>query len=161
MKNTCTANDTCMKRTLMTTFALFVLFALTNCTGSTAMQAGPEKPRTIVTTDGEVDDMDTFIRLLLYTNEFDIEGIIYTSSQWHYAGDGKGTKHISEMPMTKRMYGERTDLRWTGTAWIQNLIDKYAVCYPNLQTHDPGYPSPEYLKSIIRVGNIDFEGEMS
>jgi hypothetical protein len=150
-----------MKRSLINTFALFVLFVLTNCTSSVTMQAGPEKPRTIVTTDGEVDDMDTFIRLLLYTNEFDIEGIIYTSSQWHYAGDGKGTKCISEMPMTKRMYGERTDLRWTGTEWIQKLIDKYAVSYPNLQKHDPGYPSPEYLKSIIRVGNIDFEGEMS
>jgi hypothetical protein len=119
------------------------------------------KPRTIVTTDGEVDDMDTFIRLLLYTNEFDIEGIIYTSSQWHYAGDGKGTKCISEMPVTKRLYGERTDLRWTGTEWIQKLIDKYAVSYPNLIKHDISYPSPEYLKSIIRVGNIDFEGEMS
>lgn len=124
-------------------------------------EAGQTKPRTIVTTDGEVDDIDTFIRMLLYANEFNIEGIVYTSSQWHYAGDGKGTKFTSEMPVTQRLYGERTSLRWTGTEWIQQLIDRYAVSYPNLLKHDKGYPSPEYLKSIIHIGNIDFEGEMA
>ena len=49
------------------------------------------KPRTIVTTDGELDDVDSFIRLLLYSNEFKLEGLIVSSSQWHYKGDGKGT----------------------------------------------------------------------
>jgi len=120
-----------------------------------------DKPRTIVTTDGEVDDMDSFIRMLLYTNEFDIEGLIYSSSMWHYAGDGKGTLFTSEMPMTARMYGARTDLRWPGTTWMEELIDKYALVHPNLIKHDEEFPAPEYLKSIIRIGNIDFEGEMS
>jgi len=120
-----------------------------------------EKPRTIITTDGEVDDMDSFIRMLLYSNEFKIEGLIYSSSMWHYSGDGKGTLFTSEMPMTQRMYQPRTDLRWPGTTWMEELIDKYAVVYPNLLKHDKQYPSPDYLKSIIRIGNIDFEGEMS
>lgn len=31
---------------------------------------------------------------------------------------------------------------------------------PALILHDPEYPSPESLKSLIRVGNIDFEGDM-
>jgi hypothetical protein len=123
-------------------------------------RAEREKPRTIVTTDGEVDDMDSFIRFLLYSNEFNVEGLIYTSSMWHYAGDGQGTLFTSEMPMTSGMYGPKTDLRWTGTEWMQKLIDKYAEVYPNLMKHDDAYPSPEYLKSIIRIGNIDFEGEM-
>src|SRR5690348_2734954 len=77
------------------------------------------KPRTIVTTDGEVDDQDSFIRLLLYSNEFYLEGLVYSSSQWHYKGDGKGTKFTSEMKATKDRYGERTDLRWPGTTWMQ------------------------------------------
>ena len=118
------------------------------------------KPRTIVTTDGEVDDMDSFIRFLLYVNEMKVEGLVYSSSMWHYSGDGKGTPFISEMEMTKRIYGERTELRWCGTTWMQELIDKYAGVYPGLIKHDPGYPTPGYLKSIIRVGNIEFEGEM-
>ncbi|MBN2030757.1 DUF1593 domain-containing protein [bacterium] len=118
------------------------------------------KPRTIVTTDGEVDDMDSYIRFLLYTNEFDVEGLVYSSSQWHYAGDGKGTLFTSEMPGTARRYGERRDLRWAGTDWMQELIGKYGEVYDNLVKHDPDFPTPETLLSIVRVGNIEFEGEM-
>ncbi|WP_435355402.1 nucleoside hydrolase-like domain-containing protein [Emticicia sp. SJ17W-69] len=118
------------------------------------------KPRTIVTTDGELDDVDSFIRLLLYSNEFSIEGLIISSSQWHYKGDGKGTKFTSEMEMTKKMYGERTELRWPGTQWIYNLVDAYGKVYPSLKTNAAGYPSAQHLKSLIRIGNIDFEGEM-
>ena len=118
------------------------------------------KPRTIVTTDGEVDDQDSFIRMLLYSNEFNLIGLVYSSSQWHYTGDGKGTRFTSEMPMTKKLYGERTELRWPGTDWMHEFIDQYAQVYNNLTKHAAGYPSPEYLKSLVRVGNIEFEGEM-
>jgi hypothetical protein len=122
-------------------------------------QAG-EKPRTIVTTDGEVDDQDSFIRLLLYSNEFDLVGLVYSSSQWHYKGDGKGTAYTSEMEMTKKRYGSRTELRWPGTTWMEEHIDRYATVYDNLTKHAHGFPTPEYLKSMVRVGNIEFEGEM-
>lgn len=123
-------------------------------------QGQAAKTRTIVTTDGEVDDQDSFIRLLLYANEFDIVGMVYSSSQWHYKGDGKGTKFTSEMPNTAKRYGERTELRWPGTTWMEEMVDRYGQVYPNLKQHADGYPTPDYLKSIIRVGNIDFEGEM-
>ena len=53
------------------------------------------RPRTIVTTDGEVDDYDSFIRLLLYSNEMDLQGIVYSASQWHWAGDGNGTPALT------------------------------------------------------------------
>ncbi len=120
----------------------------------------PAKPRAIVTTDGEIDDVGSFIRLLLYANEFDLEGLIYSSSMWHYRGDGKGTKIISEMEMTRKMYGERTDLRWTGTHWMEDLIEAYEKVYPKLSTHAKDFPTALKLRSIIKVGNIDFEGEM-
>lgn len=120
-----------------------------------------QKARTIVTTDGEVDDQDSFIRLLLYANEFNIIGLVYSSSQWHYKGDGQGTKFTSKMPSTEKRYGERTDLRWPGTTWMEKHIDQYALVYENLSKHASGYPTPQYLKDIIRVGNIDFEGEMN
>lgn len=117
-------------------------------------------PRTIITTDGEIDDVDSFIRMLLYANEFQIEGLVYSSSMWHYKGDGKGTTFVSEMEMTKKLYGEKTDLRWPGVNWMQELIGAYEKVYPNLIQHAKGFPSADYLRSIIRVGNIDFEGEM-
>lgn len=138
-----------------------LLISLMSNSCITQLKQDSLKPRTIVTTDGEVDDMDSFIRMLLYSNEFNIEGLIYSSSMWHYSGDGKGTLFTSEMPMTAKMYGQRTDLRWTGTLWMEELIDKYALIYPTLIKHDSNYPVPEYLKNIIRIGNIEFEGEMS
>lgn len=62
-----------------------------------------QMPRTVITTDGEVDDMNSVIRALLYSNEMDICGIVITSSTYHYAGDpAKGIKPF----------------RWTGTNWI-------------------------------------------
>ncbi len=119
-----------------------------------------KKPRTIVTTDGEIDDVDSFIRMLLYANEFQIEGLIYSSSMWHYKGDGKGTLFTSEMEMTKNMYGAKTDLRWPGVEWMNPLLDAYDSVYPKLSQHAEGFPTAEYLRSVVRVGNIDFEGEM-
>ncbi|GMQ30276.1 DUF1593 domain-containing protein [Algoriphagus confluentis] len=126
----------------------------------TKSPAAPAKPRTIVTTDGEIDDVDSFIRMLLYANEFQIEGLIYSSSMWHYAGDGKGTLFTSEMEMTKNMYGAKTDLRWPGVEWMNPLLDAYEAVYPKLSQHAEGFPTAEYLRSVVRVGNIDFEGEM-
>ncbi|NID08677.1 DUF1593 domain-containing protein [Fibrivirga algicola] len=140
---------------------LICLLALLDQSGVAQKKGSPAKARTIVTTDGEVDDVDTFIRMLLYSNEFTLVGLVYSSSQWHYKGDGKGTKFTSEMANTAERYGERTDLRWPGTTWMDTYIDKYAQVYPNLIKHASGYPTPTYLKSLVRVGNIDFEGEMS
>lgn len=131
------------------------------CFAPSEAVAQPGKVRTIVTTDGEVDDQDSFIRMLLYANEFNLVGLVYSSSQWHYKGDGKGTRYTSGMPMTAKRYGERTELRWPGTTWMESHIDQYARVYDNLKLHAPGYPGPAYLKSLIRVGNIDFEGDMA
>jgi hypothetical protein len=145
-----------MKKKFRLIYAIvMLLFSL-----SSFSQIKTSKPRTIVTTDGEIDDVDSYIRLLLYSNEFNIEGLVYSSSMWHYKGDGRGTKFISEMEMTKKMYGEKTDLRWPGVAWMQDLIDAYEKVYPVLSTHADGFPAANYLRSLIKVGNIDFEGEM-
>ena len=99
------------------------------------INAQDQRVRTIVTTDGEIDDVDTFIRMLLYANEFKLEGLIYSSSMWHYRGDGTGTEFTSKMKMTKEMYGPKTDLRWPGTQWIQDLVQAYAKVYFNLIQH--------------------------
>ncbi len=118
------------------------------------------KPRTIVTTDGEIDDVDSFIRMLLYANEFDIQGLVISSSMWHYKGDDKGTLFTSEMDMTKKIYGAKTSLRWPGTQWITPLLDAYGKIYPNLSLHAEGFPTADHLKSLVKIGNIDFEGEI-
>jgi len=131
-----------------------------NAPGHTAEASQSPGPRTVITTDGEIDDVDSFIRMLLYANEFKIEGLVYSSSMWHYKGDGAGTPFTSEMEMTRNIYGERTELRWPGTEWMQELVGAYGEVYPNLKRHADGYPVPDSLLSLIRVGNIDFEGAM-
>jgi len=42
--------------------------------------------RNFVTTDGEIDDQCSMIRFLLYTNEWDVKGIVTSSSQYHWQG---------------------------------------------------------------------------
>jgi hypothetical protein len=139
---------------------IVIVFLLIFSFSGLCQQGSTVKPRTIVTTDGEIDDVDSYIRMLLYANEFNIEGLVYSSSMWHYKGDGKGTKIVSEMEMTKKMYGEKTDLRWPGTTWMNDLLDAYEKVYPKLRTHANDFPTAAHLKSLVKVGNIDFEGEM-
>lgn len=101
------------------------------------------KPRTIITTDGEIDDLDSFTRFLYYANEVDLEGIVLTSSKFHWAGDG------ADVP----------PYRWEGEDWIPEYIDDYATIYPALRVHADGYPSPDELRDLYKIGNIDNVGD--
>ncbi|MBN2000652.1 DUF1593 domain-containing protein [candidate division KSB1 bacterium] len=96
-----------------------------------------EKPRVIVTSDGEIDDECSMVRFLLYANEWDIEGIITSSSQYHWHGH-----------------------RWAGDDWVEIYLDAYTHVYPNLVKHDLAYPTPEYLRERTVLGNVKAEGEM-
>ena len=103
------------------------------------------RPRTVITTDGEVDDQNSFIRALLYANEMDIAGIVLTSSVYHYAGDpARGIEPF----------------RWTGATWPYEMIDRYEACYECLRVHDSRYPTPNELRQRTRIGNVSHVGEM-
>lgn len=97
-----------------------------------------QRPRVIVTSDGEIDDECSMVRFLLYANEWDIEGIVTSSSQYHWQGH-----------------------RWAGDDWVQPYLDAYAKVYPNLVKHDRNYPTPEYLRERTALGNVKAEGEMT
>jgi len=99
--------------------------------------AASHKPRVIVTSDGEVDDECSLVRFLLYANDWDVEAIITSSSQYHWQGHN-----------------------WAGNDWAAVYLDAYEQVYPNLLKHDPDYPSPEYLRKRTVLGNIKAEGEM-
>jgi len=95
------------------------------------------RPRIIVTTDGEIDDRCSMVRFLMYANEWDIEGLIYSSSRFHWLGQ-----------------------TWSGVEWLNAQIDQYARVYDRLKQHADGYPTPEELKRLVYVGNIMNVGEM-
>ena len=64
------------------------------------------RPRVIVTTDGEVDDRCSMVRFLMFANEFQIEGLIHSSSRFHWLGQ-----------------------TWSGVVWINGQIDQYGRVY--------------------------------
>lgn len=74
----------------------------------------------------EPDDTQSFIRFLLYSNEFDIEGIIGTGSKYGpFRGD---------------------------IVYFEKLIDTYGQVRNNLQLHSDAYPTVNQLKSVLRHG---------
>ena len=95
------------------------------------------RPRVIVTSDGEIDDECSMVRFLLYTNEWDIEAIVTSSSQYHWQGH-----------------------KWAGDDWIEPYLDAYAKVHPNLAKHDPNFPTPDYLRERTALGNVKSEGDM-
>lgn len=146
------------RRRIITLAAIVTIVCLSGLSGVTHAGTITVKPRTIVTTDMEQDDFDSLVRYLLYTNEVDTQGIVYSASRFHWSGDGLGTLYFH----SGREYSTpQTSWRWTGNTTIEDvMIPAYAAAYPNLRVHDPRYPTPAYLLSIIRLGNVEFEGEM-
>ena len=94
-----------------------------------------EKIRLIVLTDisslctdyGEPDDTQSLIRLLLYSDCFDIEGLIATYTE-HVQGCVK-------------------------TDYIHAVLKAYGKVRETLCCHSPDYPTEEYLQSCVKAGN--------
>lgn len=104
---------------ILTTFLLFIL--------SLSAQEN-QKNRLIVLSDieAEVDDTESFVRLLLYSNEIDIKGLIATTSVW---------KKTSVAPES-----------------IVKLIHAYGKVQPTLLKHEVGFPNPEVLLKLVKQG---------
>jgi hypothetical protein len=116
---------------------LIIGFLFLFIAGEVMAQNKDVKPRVIAMTDAEIDDQCSMVRFLLYADDYDIEGIITTSSQYHAHGHN-----------------------WAGDDWMDSYLDAYAKVYPNLKQNDPAYPTPDYLKAHTFLGNVEKEGEM-
>ncbi|MCF0185576.1 MAG: DUF1593 domain-containing protein [Bacteroidaceae bacterium] len=165
-----------MRKTLCTLWFLTALPACAQIASTTgeglnyadgwAIQAPlSEKPRIIITADPELDDNNSMIRFILFSTDYKVEGLIYASSQFHWKGDGKGTKSWvpgREYDKPGLNFKPMTHYRWDeGERFIDNVVDAYEPCYPNLKAHHPDYPTPEYLRSKIAWGNVEFDGDFS
>ena len=49
------------------------------------------QPRVIITTDLEIDDMNGILLSLLFSNDYDLAGIVWTAGKFHFSGDGEHT----------------------------------------------------------------------
>lgn len=123
------------------------------------------KIRTIITQDAEVDDQNSLRHFLFYANEVELQGIVQTSSKFHWQGVPGKIKPEKRWEDDFEGTGEESGpfdapYRWTGTDWMFRVIDDYEKDYPNLCRHAEGYPTPDDLRSITKIGNIGYEGEM-
>src|SRR5687767_10343500 len=93
-----------------------------------ASEAAAQKPRVLVLTDieNEPDDAMSMVRLLAYANQFELEALVATTS-------------VHQRDKT--------------AAWrIREIVEAYGKVRDNLEKHEPGYPTADYLRSIIREG---------
>ena len=144
--------------------ALSILLLASFVPGNVFAQA-EVKPRIVITADPELDDNNSLIRFLLFSSDLEVEGLIYASSGFHWKGDGKGTKWFVPGREYNRFGLDTcpcTSWRWANNErFIDDAVDAYAKVYPNLKVHNPNYPTPDFLKSKIRFGNIEFDGDIS
>lgn len=121
------------------------------------------KPRVIITSDLEIDDMNSFIHECLFFNEIDLAGIVVSGSFCHFTGDGEHTQAEVNDHIQNREEGalEMTSFRPQPLDWLPNLwSNEYAEAYEFLSQNAEGYPSPEELVAITKIGNVQFEGDV-
>jgi len=115
-----------VKCAIMKTVRLSLIILL--LAGFTTATAQIEKPRIFVLTDieNEPDDAQSLVRFMTYSNQWDVEGIVATTSCWQ-------RDKIAE---------------WR----IHEIIDAYGKVRNNLEVHEKGYPTFEYMKGIVKKG---------
>lgn len=109
-------------------FACIILFAAFQAASLFSAPAQSDKPRVFVLTDisNEPDDEESMVRFLVYANEFEVEGLVATTSTW--------------LRNTTRV-----DL-------IRRQINAYHQVRSNLLQHAPGFPSAEQLLRVTMAG---------
>jgi hypothetical protein len=98
-----------------------------------ALAVADAKPRLLVLTDigGDPDDQQSLVRLMVYSNEFDIEGLIASAS----GTPGELKKRVT-----------RPEL-------IREIVDAYGQVRKSLLQHAEGYPTVDHLCDRIKSGN--------
>ena len=109
-----------------------ILMALFCFTMVVSGQDKKQKPRVLILTDieNEPDDAQSMVRFLTYSNIFDVEGLVATTSCWQR--------------------NKVADWR------IHEIVDAYGKVRDNLLIHEQGYPTHAYLKERIKKGYEDF-----
>ena len=100
--------------------------------GAASDLAAYTKPRVIVLTDieNEPDDAQSMVRFLTYSNHWDVEALVATTS---------------------------VHMRNKTAAWrIREIVEAYGKVRDNLLKHEPGYPEAAYLNSVIREGRAAY-----
>lgn len=95
-------------------------------------QSTNNKLRVLVLTDieNEPDDAMSMVRFLTYSNQWDVEGLVATTS----------------------VHQKNKIAAWR----IKEIVEAYGKVRSNLLLHEPGYPTAEYLLSVLKEGRTDY-----
>jgi hypothetical protein len=110
--------------------SLFLAALLFVSVGSAAPAS--EKTRVFVLTDieNEPDDAMSLVRFLVYANQWDVEGLVATTS----------------VHQPNKVAPER----------IREIVTAYGQVRDNLEKHEPGFPAAAQLLGVIREGRRDY-----
>jgi hypothetical protein len=125
--------------------------------------------RIIITTDLEADDMNGVILSLMYADHYDLSGIVWTAGMYHFSGD-HGLHTLGQITPNYKCNAQHcehrvktaadlTEYRPVDPTWLGRIMDYYEADYQLMSKNNPNYPTPEYIRSITKVGNIEFEGD--
>ena len=91
-----------------------------------------EKPRVLVLTDieNEPDDAMSMVRFLVYSNHWDTEGLVATTS----------------IHQQNKVAPEK----------IRQIVEAYGKVRDTLEKHEPGFPTAAQLLAVIREGRRDY-----
>lgn len=108
---------------------LIVAVALGVCSN---LMAAEKKLRVLVLTDieNEPDDAMSMVRFLTYCNQWDVEGLIATTS----------------------VHQKNKVAAWR----IREIVEAYGKVRDNLLIHEPGYPPASDLLAVLREGFTDY-----
>jgi cellulose-binding protein len=97
-----------------------------------AAAAAETRPRVLVLTDieNEPDDAMSMVRFLVYANQWDIEGLVATTS----------------------VHQQNKIAAWR----IREIVDAYAKVRDNLELHEKGFPGADALRALIAEGRPDY-----
>lgn len=107
---------------------LFTLCLLLVLPAAFTFSQPQQKQRVLVLTDieNEPDDAQSMVRFLVYSNHYDVEGLVATTS---------------------------THLRDKTAEWrIKEIVTAYGKVRDNLLKHEKGFPTEEYLDSVTKKG---------
>ncbi len=112
-----------MQLTVCALVALFMLFA-------SALAA--QRPRVFVLTDieNEPDDAMSLVRFLVSSNQWDVEGLVATTS----------------VHQPNKVAPER----------IRQIVQAYGLVRDNLEQHERGFPTAAQLLAVVSEGRRDF-----
>ncbi len=113
---------------------LLAIALLVTCTPCLlAQQTGTPRPRLLVLTDigGDPDDQQSMVRLMVYVNQFRIEGLVASAS----GTPGELKKAITQPKL------------------IEEIVTAYGKVRPKLAKHEANWPTAKQLLACITSGN--------